>query len=70
MNIEEGEFKGHKILTIKDDKRIYFSAGVKKCQLILDNIEAIKAFVAKNTNPDIENKPSELPNKANASAEV
>lgn len=49
MIIEEGEFKGHKILTIKEGKRILFSAGVRKCNIILKNLEAIKGFLAKNS---------------------
>ena len=49
MLIEETEFKNHKILVIKDDsgKRILFSAGLNKINLIIDNIEALKAFAIK-----------------------
>lgn len=70
MLTEETEFKGHKILTFREDKRIYFSAGLKKCQLIIENLEAIKAFLAKNTSPGTENKPSEVTGQANNDAEV
>ncbi len=70
LRIEETEFKKHKILSFKEGKRIYFSAGVEKCQLILENIEAIKAFVAKNTSPGPENKPIDALSEANGSAEA
>lgn len=62
MFIEEVEFKGHKIFTIKEDKRILLSIGLKKAKLILEHIEAIREFLGKNTKsreaaPN--NKPSE-----------
>lgn len=48
LTITEGEFKGKPILTIRNDKRILFSAGLNKLKVVLGNIEAIKEFVAKH----------------------
>ena len=49
MIIEETEFKGKPILAIKtdDSKRILFSAGLNKVNLILNNIEALREFSIK-----------------------
>jgi hypothetical protein len=49
MIIEETEFRGKPILVIKDEenKRILFSAGLNKCKLILEQLEAIKSFIDK-----------------------
>ena len=49
MLIEETEFRKQKILVIKteDGKRILFSAGLKKCKVIIENIEPIKTFIEK-----------------------
>ena len=66
LRIEETVFKSHKILTFKEGKRILLSIGLKKCQLILENIEAIKAFVAKNTSPGPENNLAEPPGVASS----
>lgn len=60
MRTEEGVFKGHKILTFKEDKRILLSIGLKKAALILEHIEAIKEFLAKNTESK-ETEPKNLP---------
>ena len=71
MLTEESEFKGHKILTIKNEQgRRFFSAGVNKCKIILEHLEAIKAFVVQNTSPDTVNRPSEPLREANIDAEV
>lgn len=51
MVSEIGEFKGNKILKLKKDENDGFgmSFGVRKAQLILDNLEDIKAFVEGDT---------------------
>lgn len=46
--IEQGIFRGKPIFIIKNDKRILLSFGLRKAQLILDNIPAIKEFVDAN----------------------
>lgn len=52
MLIEEQEFKTKPILVIKNEKgRIFFSAGLTKIKLILENIETLKAFVEKHNKP-------------------
>lgn len=52
MIIEEQVFKDKPILVIKNEKgRIFFSAGLTKIKLILENIETLKAFLGKH-NPD------------------
>ena len=48
MLIEETKFRDKPILVIKDDKgRRFFSAGVTKCKIIIENIESIKTFIDK-----------------------
>lgn len=41
-----GEFKGHKIMSLKRDEndKFPFSFGKSKAKLIVENIEAIKQF--------------------------
>ena len=48
--IEEGEFRGHKMIILKRDKedKYPFQFGAGKAKLIIDNIEEIKKFVADN----------------------
>ena len=48
--VEEAEFKGNAMIVLKNDEedKYPFQFGVKKAKLILENIEAIKSFVAKN----------------------
>ena len=71
MLTEETEFKRHKIITIKNEQgRRFFSAGVNKCKIILEHLEAIKAFVVKNSTAETINKPSDALSKANIGAEV
>lgn len=54
MIIEEQIFKDKPILTIKNEKgRIFFSAGLMKIKLILENIEALKTFVDKHNKPEL-----------------
>jgi len=47
--VEEAEFKGNKMIVIKNDEndQYPFQFGVKKAKLVLENIDAIKAFVEK-----------------------
>lgn len=48
--VSEAEFKGNKMIVIKNDEQDQypFQFGVKKAKLVLENIDAIKDFVAKN----------------------
>ena len=48
--VEESEFKGNPMLVLKNDEedKYPFQFGVKKAKLVLENIEEIKKFVAKN----------------------
>jgi len=45
----ESEFKGNKMLVIKNDEedQFPFQFGLKKAKLILENIDDIKKFVEK-----------------------
>lgn len=47
--ISESEFKGNRMIVIKNDEQDQypFQFGVKKAKLVIENIEAIKEFVAK-----------------------
>ena len=47
--VSESEFKGNPMIVIKLDEedKYPFQFGVKKAKLVLENIEAIKAFVEK-----------------------
>ena len=49
MIVEEGEYKGSKTLTFKEDEtdRFLFSFGYAKAKIMVENIEAIKDFVTK-----------------------
>ena len=40
------EFKGNKVLVLNPGSKFPFSFGVGKAKVILENIEAIKKFVA------------------------
>ncbi len=48
--VSESEFKGNPMIVIKNDEedKYPFQFGVKKAKLVLENIDAIKAFVEKN----------------------
>jgi hypothetical protein len=50
--VSESEFKGKPMLVIKNDEedKFPFQFGLKKAKLVLENIEAIKQFVAKHEN--------------------
>ena len=47
--ISESEFKGKPVISIKRDEEDKYgiTMGVTKAKLVVENIEAIKAFVAK-----------------------
>ena len=47
MAVEYSEFKGNKLIVLKrdNDDRFPFSFGKNKARLIVENFEAIKAFV-------------------------
>lgn len=51
--IDMSEYKGQNIMSIVDSKETTYptrvSFGIKKAQMILANIEAIKAFIQANT---------------------
>ena len=48
--IEESEFRGHNIIILKRDAedKYPFQVGAGKAKLIIDHIEDIKKFYAKN----------------------
>lgn len=48
--VERSEFKGSKVLIIKEseDSKFPFTFGLKKAKLILESIEDIQAFVDEN----------------------
>jgi len=48
--VSESEFKGNAMLVLKIDEtdNFPFQFGLKKAKLILENIDAIKAFVEKH----------------------
>ena len=50
MHIEESEFKGNKVLVLRNqaDDKYPFTFGLAKAKMILEAIDDIKAFVAKN----------------------
>lgn len=50
MIVERSEYKGNPMLVIKnsEDDKFPFSFGIAKAKKILENIEAIKKFVAEN----------------------
>ena len=52
MTVEFDEYKGNKLIVLKRNEmdRYPFKFGLSKAKLILENIEAIKAFVAENAS--------------------
>ena len=48
--VEESEFKGNKMLVLKqnEEDKFPFQFGVKKAKLIVENFEEIKKFVEKH----------------------
>ena len=47
-----GEFKGHKMINLNPNDRFPFQFGLTKAKLIMENIEAIKAFVNGQALPE------------------
>jgi len=54
-------YQGQPTLCLNPEARYKFSFGVKKAQMILDNIEAIKAFVASDGNSCVPTNEPMLP---------
>ncbi len=52
--VERSEYKGKPVLILKrsEDDRFPFSFGLNKAQMILENLEEIKKFVAENIDPE------------------
>ena len=50
--IEYDEYKGNKMIVLKrtEDDEYPFKFGIRKAELIIENFEAIKEFVEKNSN--------------------
>ena len=50
MHVEESEFKGNKVLVLRNqpDDKYPFTFGLAKAKMILEAIDDIKAFVSKN----------------------
>ena len=50
MIIEESEYKGKPVLVMKRDEtdKFPFSFGMAKAKMILENLQAIRDFVAKH----------------------
>lgn len=48
--VEESEFKGNPMIVLKNDEadQYPFQFGVKKAKLVIENIDAVKAFVEKH----------------------
>ena len=48
--VEEAEFKGNPMIVLKQDEtdNFPFQFGVKKAKMVVENIEAIKSFIAKH----------------------
>ena len=51
--VEESEYKGNAMLVLKnsEEDRYPFQFGLKKAKLVIEHIEDIKKFVAKNDKP-------------------
>jgi len=58
MSVKIRSFKGHATISLDAESRFPFTFGVAKAQLILANLDAIKAFVAGQTSgtraPDVD----------------
>jgi hypothetical protein len=55
--ITTGSYKGNPTITLASESKWPFTFGVAKAKLVLANIEAIKAFVAKYDRPAPGNGP-------------
>ena len=51
MPVSESEFKGNPMIVLcqGDDDKFPFQFGLKKAKMVVENIEAIKAFVEKHS---------------------
>jgi len=49
---QEGDYKGHAILTLNPNSRYPFSFGVSKAKLVLEYLDEIKAFIAKHDSKE------------------
>mgnify|MGYP001557808930 CR=1 FL=1 len=58
--IERGDYQGKSIIILKKDKndKFFFSFGLSKAKLILDNIEEIKKFVSEHSDSKVNQKES------------
>ena len=58
MPVEYGEFKGNKMIKLKrsEEDPFPFQFGKGKAKLIVENFDAIKAFVEENEEPSEESK--------------
>lgn len=47
--VEESEYKGNPMIVLKnsEEDKYPFQFGIKKAKLVVENIDAIKAFIAK-----------------------
>ena len=71
MPVEYITFRNKPILKItQENSYTKVQIGIKKAQLIVNEIEAIKAFIAKNSTAEPINKPLEPASEANPGAEV
>ena len=71
MPAEIIQFRNKPILKItQENSYTKVQIGIKKALLILESIEAIKAFVAQNNPAGPINKPLETLSEANTGAEV
>lgn len=54
--VEESEYKGNPMLVLKngEEDRYPFQFGLKKAKLVIEHIEDIKKFVAKNDKTEKE----------------
>lgn len=48
MQVRESVYKGHPTLSLDADSKYPFTFGIAKAKLIVENIEAVRAFVAKH----------------------
>ena len=71
MPAEIIQFRNKPILKIiQENSYVKVQIGLKKAQLILEHLEAIKAFITKNSTTEPINRPSETSREANIGAEV
>ncbi|MDO8518968.1 MAG: hypothetical protein Q7T11_02250 [Deltaproteobacteria bacterium] len=57
--VEEAEYKGNPMIVLKngEEDRYPFQFGLKKAKLVIEHIEDIKKFVAKNDKGETEKSP-------------